>query len=89
MRTMKPDELELERKLVRVNKLRATLEERKYKRLIAKGKEENILERLKREFKCGSMGGAKSRCKNIDERISLRNRRIDKIFGELEEDYEF
>ncbi|MBW8001692.1 MAG: hypothetical protein FVQ80_06680 [Planctomycetes bacterium] len=88
MRTMDSDELELERKLRRVNKLRATLEERREKKLVATGKQENVLERLRREYKCKSIEASKSRCKNIDERVALRNRRIDKIFSELEEEYD-
>ncbi len=75
--------------LRRVNKIKREIEEAKAERDKCLGRKEELLNQMKRDYGVGSLEEAKRRIKALDEQIMRRNAKIDRLFVQLQEKYEF
>ena len=83
------EELTIEQKLRRVNKLKKDLDDAKSEKDQKVGEKKGLLTQLKQQFGANNLTDAKRRIKNVEEQLNRRNKTIDSLFDKLSEQYEF
>lgn len=83
------DELNLEQKLRAANKIAKSIEEAKSDKDQKVGERKAELSGLKNRFGLSDLKEAKARIANIGNKLVRANRKIDKMFDELNKKYEF
>ena len=83
------EELTIEQKLRRVNKLKKDLDDAKSEKDQKVGERKGLLAQLKQQFGANNLTDAKRRIKNVEEQLNRRNKTIDSLFDKLSEQYEF
>ena len=83
------EELTIEQKLRRVNKLKKDLDDVKVEKDQKIGERNGLLGQLKQQFGADNLTNGKRRIKNIEEQLNRRNKTIDSLFDKLSEQYDF
>lgn len=86
---MSEEDLGLKAIVTRLNKLRRDIEDAKQELSEKKGRREQIISDLKTRFNCKSVKEAQTRINTIENRITRRNKDIEKGFKVLQEKYDF
>lgn len=82
------EELTMDQKLRKLNKLKKDLEDSKSERDKKIGRRDELLKRLKDQFGIDSLDAAIKRIKAIENQVMRRNKAIDTSFNMLMEKYE-
>lgn len=82
------EQLTLDQKLKKINKLILDIEDVKTLRDRKIGERDSVLMSLRTQFGLDNLEAAKKRIINLDQQISRRNEKIDNSFLELSKKYE-
>lgn len=82
------EELTMEQKLRKLNKLKVELEEAKSEKDQKIGMKDEKLKRLRESYDLKSLGDAKKRILAIEQKVTRRNKRIEDSFNIIMEKYE-
>lgn len=80
---------EIDKKLKDLSQLRRDIELEKNELQEKKGRRKGLIERLTKEFGVDGKDGAIRECRNLDNKITVKNTRIDEKLIVLKEKYDF